>query len=63
MEKSTQLLLEISTNPTISVLKGVLERNKKRKQNKNADTNSSGQPTNDDFGFVRGAKYFGGDNK
>src|SRR5699024_9862165 len=32
LEKATQILLEISTNPTVSVLKGVLDRSKKRRQ-------------------------------
>ncbi|MGP7817393.1 hypothetical protein [Niallia sp. 01092] len=62
IEKATETLLEISTNPTISVLKSVLERNKKRKQTQKMDRNSHGS-NSDDFGFVRGAKYFGRDNK
>jgi hypothetical protein len=41
-------------------LKGVLERNKKRKQK--TDTTSP-QTKDNDYGFVRGAKYFGRDNK
>src|SRR5690606_31757967 len=32
IEKAADTLLEISTNPTVSVLKSVLERNKKRTQ-------------------------------
>lgn len=60
LEKSTQILLEISTNPTVSVLKGVLERSKKRKQK--TDTNSD-RTNIDDYGFVRGAKYFRGNKK
>ena len=31
LEKATQTLLEISTNPTISVLKGILDRREKTK--------------------------------
>lgn len=62
MEKSTETLLKISTNPTVSVLKGVLERNKKQKQKRKTDTNSDPSNAND-YGFVRGAKYFGRDNK
>ena len=56
IEKATETLLEISTKPTVSVLKSVLERNKKKKQNKKTDI-SSNHTTSDDYGFVRGAKY------
>lgn len=62
LEKATQVLLEISTNPMVSVLKGVLGRNKKRKQNQKANTNND-QSNSDDYAFVRGAKYFGGNKK
>ena len=62
MEKAAETLLEISTNPTVSVLKGVLERNKKRKQNQKRDTDRPYTNAND-YGFVRGAEYFGRDNK
>ncbi len=60
LEKATKILLEISTNPTVSVLKGVLDRSKKRKQKTDKD---SDQMNNEDYGFVRGAKYFGGNKK
>ncbi|MFD1037195.1 hypothetical protein ACFQ3N_01975 [Virgibacillus byunsanensis] len=60
LEKATQILLEISTNPTVSVLKGVLDRSKKRKQK--TDKNSD-QTNNEEYGFLRGAKYFGGNKK
>lgn len=62
LEKATKKLLEISTNPTVSVLKGILERSKKRKQNQKTDTNNH-QINDSDYGFIRGAKYFGGDEK
>ena len=58
LEEATQTLLDISTNPTVSVLKGILERSKKRKQKMN--TNSQHINT-EDYGFARGAKYFGRD--
>src|SRR5690606_4724387 len=61
IEKATETLLEISTKPTVSVLKSVLERNKKKKQNQKIDTFNQ-RTTSDDHGFVRGAKYFGRDN-
>jgi transposase len=60
IENAAETLLEISTNPTVSVLKGVLERNKKRKQK--TDTTCH-QTKDNDYGFVRGAKYFGRENK
>ncbi|MEK4246603.1 IS21 family transposase [Psychrobacillus sp. FSL K6-2684] len=61
MEKAAETLLEISTNPTVSVLKSILERNKKRKQNQKTD--SKNHTNADDYGFVRGASYFGRDDK
>lgn len=62
LEKATQILLEISTNPTISVLKGVLDRNKRRKQYKKAEINND-TLSSEGYGFIRGAKYFGRNNK
>ncbi|MED4378589.1 hypothetical protein P9274_23470 [Schinkia azotoformans] len=58
IEKTTETLLEISTSPTVSVLKSVLERNKKKKQNQKSDNNRHNTASHD-YGFVRGAKYFG----
>ncbi|MDQ1005333.1 vacuolar-type H+-ATPase subunit I/STV1 [Neobacillus niacini] len=60
LESATHTLLEILTNPTIPVLKGVLDRRKKRKQKSKIDNH---QINNNDHGFTRGAKYFGGDKK
>ncbi|MFD2751776.1 IS21 family transposase, partial [Virgibacillus siamensis] len=57
IEKATKTLLEISTNPTISVLKGVLDRSRKRKKKSNIDNQ---QNNTNSHGFVRGAEYFGG---
>lgn len=62
LEQATQTLLEISTNPTVSVLKSILDRRKKQQKNKKKDTHNT-QTRNDDYGFVRGAKYFGRDSK
>lgn len=62
MEKAAKTLLEISTKPTVSVLKSVLERNKKRKQNQKTDSDRHRNNTQD-YGFVRGAKYFGKDDR
>lgn len=60
LEEATQTLLDISTNPTVSVLKGILERSKKRKQKMGT---RSQHINTEDYGFARGAKYFGGDKK
>lgn len=62
MEKATQTLLEVSTNPTISVLKSILERNKNRDKKQKENTDSY-HVNDDDHGFIRGAKYFGGDEQ
>lgn len=62
LEKASHTLLEIPTNPTVSVFKGILERSKKRKQQQRADT-SSHNINSDDYGFVRGAQYFRRDGK
>lgn len=62
LEKATEKLLDVSTNPTISVLKGILERDKKRRRNEKIPLNNQ-QTTNNDFGFIRGAQYFGRDEK
>lgn len=60
LEKAAQTLLEISSNPTVSVLKSVLDRGKKRKQK----TDVKGQRNiNSNHGFIRGAEYFGRDKK
>ena len=60
LETATHTLFEISTNPTIPVLKGILDRRKKREQKSNVDNQQS---NNNNHGFTRGAKYFGGDKK
>ena len=58
LEAAIQTLLEISTNPTIPVLKGILDGRNKRKPK---DNDLIVQHEN--HGFTRGAKYFGGENK
>lgn len=61
METAAKTLLKLSTNPTVSVLKSILERNKKCDKNKNNITDNA--PINDEnYGFTRDAKYFGGDD-
>ncbi|MCP3032145.1 IS21 family transposase, partial [Halobacillus sp. A1] len=58
LETAARTLLDISTNPTIPVLKGILDRRKKRKA-KDEHTIIH----HENHGFTRGAKYFGGGNK
>ena len=59
MENAAQRLLLATHNPTLSVYKTILNRNKKRADAK--DTNDSlSDKTNESYGFVRGANYYGG---
>lgn len=62
LESATHTLLEISTNPTIAVLKGVLDRGRKRKQKARTDKQQNKNNTSN-HGFTRGAQYFGGNKK
>lgn len=62
LELAAQNILIASSNPTISVFKTILSRNKKRKQ-ATEEGNLSSVKTTNDFGFVRGAHYFGGKQK
>jgi len=62
LDLAAQNLLLASSNPTVSVFKTILERNKKREKAKNSETLTDHQ-TNENFGFVRGADYFGGKRK
>lgn len=56
LETATETLLEISTNPTIPVLKGILDR-----RNKNKSKSNEPIIHHKNHGFTRGAKYFGGE--
>ena len=62
MNLAAQNLLLASTNPTVSVFKTILARNKKRKQAKDNGSLTK-MTTTKNFGFVRGANYFGGNPK
>lgn len=62
MDLAAQNLLIASSNPTVSVYKTILARNKKREHAKD-DGSLSKMVTNENFGFVRGANYFGGNPK
>jgi hypothetical protein len=59
LEEAAKTLLEISSHPTVAVLKSILERQKKKQSNKETIHESQTK----DYGFVRGAKYFGRDEK
>lgn len=57
LEKSVETLLAISSNPTLSVFKSILDR-----ETKKIPSESPGEKSKDlatDYGFVRGAAYFG----
>jgi hypothetical protein len=51
--------MTISQAPTLSVLKTILKRMKDSQKAKENGTLNEAK-TNIDYGFVRGAKYFGG---
>ena len=57
IEEGCQILLEISQAPSLSVLKTILKRMKEKTKKKEA---VQANAFNSDYGFVRGAKYFGG---
>ena len=57
IEEGCQILLEISQAPSLSVLKTILKRMKEKTKKKGA---VQANAFNSDYGFVRGAKYFGG---
>ncbi|MBW6065490.1 IS21 family transposase, partial [Planococcus sp. CP5-4] len=59
LEAATKTLLEISSHPTVAVLKSILARQKK----KQADKQLVREPQTEDYGFTRGATYFGRDKK
>lgn len=59
IEKACQTLMTISHAPSLAVLKTILKRMKeKEKSRKDGSINET--TTDRDYGFVRGAKYFGG---
>lgn len=59
---AAQNLLLASSNPTVSVFKTILARNKKRERAKD-DGSLTKLTTGENYGFVRGADYFGGTKK
>ena len=59
IEKSCETLMTISKVPTLTVLKTILKRMKDSQKSKENGTINETK-TDTDYGFVRGAKYFGG---
>lgn len=62
LDLAAQNLLLASSNPTVSVFKTILARNKKRERAKD-DGSLTKLNTGENYGFVRGADYFGGMKK
>ncbi|SDK86674.1 Mu transposase domain-containing protein [Alkalibacterium thalassium] len=62
MDFAAHNLLLASSKPTVSVYKTILIRNKKREQAKENGSVTK-MTTNENYGFVRGANYFGGNRK
>lgn len=60
MEAAAKSLLEVASQPTISVYKGILDRQKKKAARASAVIEQPSR-SKEDHGFTRGAKYFGGD--
>lgn len=58
LELAAQNILIASSRPTVSVFKAILVRNKKRLKAQSNDTLIT-LKTNEAYGFVRGAHYFG----
>lgn len=59
LELAAQNILLASSSPTVTVYKTILNRNKKREKIKEQGKLTETQ-TNQSYGFVRGADYFGG---
>ena len=59
IEKGCEALMSISRVPSFSVLKAILKRIKDSQKSKEKGTLNETN-TDNDYGFVRGAKYFGG---
>lgn len=59
IEEGCETLISVSRVPTLSVLKSILKRIKDRQKSKEKGTLNEIK-TNADYGFTRGANYFGG---
>jgi transposase len=62
LETASETLLNVAASPNLQTLKSILERNKQREKAK-AGNRLTETSTDDDYGFTRGAKYFGGAEK
>ncbi|SFK76753.1 Integrase core domain-containing protein, partial [Marinilactibacillus piezotolerans] len=62
LELAAQNILIASSNPTVTVYKTILNRNRKREKAKEQGRLTETK-TNQSHGFIRGADYFGGKNK
>ncbi len=62
LEAGAEILMTITSNPTVSVLKTILSRQKNKQIAKNKNEISD-QLTETNYGFLRGADYFGGKSK
>ena len=60
LEQAITTLLEISSSPSNTVLKGILERTKQASKTKSIPTTKT---SNENHGFTRGAAYFGREKK
>ena len=62
LEASCHTLMSVAKEPTNSLLKSLLSRAKKRKKALNTHPKASiiEEQTDSNYGFVRGAAYFGG---
>lgn len=59
IDEGCKILMEISHTPSLSVLKTILKRTKDKEKSKKSGTVNE-DLTGSDYGFTRGAKYFGG---
>ncbi len=59
IEAGCETLMSISKAPTLSVLKTILKRMKESNKSKENETLNETK-TDSNYGFARGAKYFGG---
>lgn len=62
LEQAITTLVEISSNPSNTVLKGVLERTKQASKTKNQPAKIT-SASSENHGFTRGAAYFGKEKK
>lgn len=59
INEACQTLMEVSQVPNLTVLKSILKRMKDKEKSMKEGTRTL-DSTGSDYGFVRGAKYFGG---